>query len=69
MSRSDRILVAAAGGALILVMAAATVLLLPVEGESGPDDVAGLLPSVVPSVPAASSVPTTGSIVVDVEGG
>src|SRR5688572_6625554 len=71
VSRSDRILVAAAGGVLVLVIAAGSMLLLPMEGQSA--DAAE-----TPSLFVGSSAPgpsaserfasTGGTIVVDVEG-
>lgn len=67
MSRSDRILVAAAGGAIVLAIAAATVLLLPVERETA-DPQASLPIGGLPSAPNAPSAPSSGTIVVDVEG-
>jgi competence protein ComEA len=71
VSRSDRILVAAAGGVLVLVIAAASMLLLPMEGQSAD---AGETPSLFVTSsapgPSASEPPasTGGTIVVDVEG-
>jgi competence protein ComEA len=68
MSRSDRIVIAAAGGALVLAAAAAWLLFAPVAAPSG----AALVPSVpalaLPSGPPASQAATTGTIVVDVQG-
>ena len=68
MSRSDRIIVAAAAGALVLAIAAAVVLLMPTAGSTA-DDVGFLAVSPVPSgspVPSMASPPS--AIVVDVAG-
>lgn len=68
MSRSDRIIVAAAAGALVLAIAAAVVLLMPTAGSTA-DDVGFLAVSPVPSgspAPSMASPPST--IVVDVAG-
>ena len=70
MSRSDRILVAAAGGAIVLAVAAMAVRIVP-AGAGSPtisgDPAAGLLIGTpIPSAPAAAGV--AGTIVVDVEG-
>jgi competence protein ComEA len=69
VSRSDRIMLAAAGAALVLAAAAVSVLLLPAgaTADAGPSAIT------VQSQPAATSAPTSpnpdGPIVVDVEGG
>ncbi|HEX5039257.1 MAG TPA: helix-hairpin-helix domain-containing protein [Candidatus Limnocylindria bacterium] len=71
MSRSDRILVAAAAGAIVLAVAAVTVLLLPADGASpstSDDPAALLLGTPAASVPLGSAAPASGTIVVDVEG-
>lgn len=71
MSRSDRIIIAAAGGAVVLAIAAALVLLAPVEGEpAGPLTAAGdgLSLATPGGAPPSPSVPTATIIVVDVQG-
>ncbi len=68
MSRSDRIMVAAAGGALILAMAAGWVLIAPVEGEVAPSDAGLLLGTPPPSAAAPVVSPVPSRIVVDVQG-
>ena len=71
MSRSDRILVAAAAGAIVLAVAAVAVLLMPTgaaEPSAGNDPAALLLESPSASAPFGSVAPASGTIVVDVEG-
>ena len=71
MSRSDRILVAAAGGVLVLVIAAASMLLLPMEGQSADaaETPSLFVGSSAPGLSASEpSTSTGGTIVVDVEG-
>ena len=71
MSRSDRILVAAAAGAIVLAVAAVAVLLMPsgaAEPSAGNDPAALLLESPSASAPFGSVAPAAGTIVVDVEG-
>jgi competence protein ComEA len=71
VTRSDRIIIAAAGGALMLAIAAAWVLLAPVEGESaGPLTAAGdeLSLATPGSAPPSPSAPAATVIVVDVQG-
>lgn len=70
MTRSDRILVAAAGGALILVAVAGWMLLAPSLGSPPPSLEGSLfVNSSSAPTPAASGAGGTGSIVVDVQGG
>jgi len=69
VSRSDRILVAAAGGAIALAVAAVAVLIVPAEAAaptSSGDPAAGLLLGTPIASPAAAAA--AGTIVVDVEG-
>jgi len=71
VSRSDRILVAAAAGAIVLAVAAVAVLLMPTgaaEPSAGNDPAALLLESPSASAPFGSVAPASGTIVVDVEG-
>ena len=71
MSRSDRILVAAAAGAIVLAVAAVAVLLMPTgaaKPSAGNDPAALLLESPSASAPFGSVAPASGTIVVDVEG-
>ena len=71
MTRSDRILVAAAAGALVLAVAAGVVLLMPAAGTSvGDDDAAFVVTSPVPTgSPVVDATPPAPSvIVVDVAG-
>ena len=69
MSRSDRILVAAAAGALVLAVAAAVVLLMPTAGSAVGQQPALLVTSPLPTGSAAASTPAVPSaIVVDVAG-
>jgi competence protein ComEA len=71
VSRSDRILVAAAAGAIVLAVAAVAVLLMPAESaspSSGNDPAALLLGSPAPSASSGSAAQASGTIVVDVEG-
>ena len=72
MSRSDRILLAAAAGAIVLAVAAVAVLLLPADGpgpETADDPAAALLLGTpAASIPVGSAVPAGATIVVDVEG-
>jgi competence protein ComEA len=68
VSRSDRIIVAAAAGALVLAIAAAVVLLMPTAGSTA-DDAGFLAVSPAPSGSPAPSVATPpAAIVVDVTG-
>jgi competence protein ComEA len=68
MSRSDRIIVAAAAGALVLAIAAAVVLLMPTAGSTA-DDAGFLAVSPAPSgSPAPSVASPPSAIVVDVAG-
>jgi len=67
VSRSDRITIAAVGGALALAAAAAFVILAPAGGQAAPsEDPLGLLATSAAAVP--SVVPSSITIVVDVEG-
>jgi competence protein ComEA len=71
VSRSDRILVAAAAGAIVLAVAAVAVLLLPADAaapSSSNDPVAALLGTPGAITSAAPMAPASGTIVVDVEG-
>lgn len=69
MSRSDRVLIAAAAGAVVLAVAAAVVLLVPTD-EAPAADAAGLLLDSGVADPSASPSPSPlpSSIVVDVAG-
>ncbi len=69
MSRSDRILVAAAGGALILVAAAGWMLLAPSVGAPPIDTGTSLFASSSGAPTPIPSAGATGTIVVDVQGG
>lgn len=71
MTRSDRILVAAAAGALVLAVAAGVVLLMPAAGTSAGDDsdAAFVVTSPVPTgSPVGATPPPPSVIVVDVAG-
>jgi competence protein ComEA len=69
VTRSDRILVAAAAGALVLAVAAAAVLLTPAADTSGGEDAAFVVTSPVPTGATAGATPAPPSvIVVDVAG-
>lgn len=69
MSRSDRILVAAAAGALVLAVAAAVVLLMPTAGSAVGQQPALLVTSPLPTGSSVASTPAPPSaIVVDVAG-
>jgi len=69
MSRSDRVLIAAAAGAVVLAVAAAVVLLVPTD-EAPAADAAGLLLDSGVADPSASPSPSPlpSSILVDVAG-
>jgi competence protein ComEA len=71
MSRSDRLVIATGGGALILAAAAAWILLAPVLAPPALDRDGALFAAASGAVatPKASGVSSTGTIVVDVQGG
>lgn len=69
MSRSDRIMLAAAGSALVLVAAAAWVLIAPSVGAPPMDTGTTLFTSSSGAPRASTTPPPTGTIVVDVQGG
>jgi competence protein ComEA len=69
LSRSDRILVAAAGGALVLVAAAAWMLLAPSVGVPPIDTGTSLFASSSGAPTPLASGTAAGTIVVDVQGG
>lgn len=69
MSRSDRIVLAAAGAAVVLAAVAVSVLFLPPTAEADGAAAALVIESFEAGVPDASASAAGGPIVVDVEGG
>jgi competence protein ComEA len=69
MSRSDRILVAAAGGALVLTAAAGWMLLAPSVGAPPVDTGTTVFANASGAPTPAASIPGAGTLVVDVQGG